>query len=101
MSVMSNNSSSVPRTKTFFDLQSWHTVLNTGVKLTIGIVSFVPNGAILPRQSGASDKPLESDLLVRFFSPPSLEKTYILPNQGAISGMALPAGITTVVGGGF
>jgi predicted ABC-class ATPase len=34
-------------------------------------------------------------------SPPSLERTYILPNRGAITGMGLPAGITTIVGGGF
>ena len=63
-------------------------------------VVFVPNGAILPRASGASDKPLDANV-VPFQSPPSLETTYDLPNKGPITGMAIPAGVTTIVGGGF
>jgi predicted ABC-class ATPase len=65
------------------------------------MVSFIPNGAILPRQSGASDKPLQSSNVIPFKSPPSLEKIYALPNRGTIVGMAIPTGITTIVGGGF
>lgn len=65
------------------------------------MVSFIANGAILPRQSGASDKPSQSEHVVRFQSPPSLERTFQLPNKGFITGMAIPAGITTIVGGGF
>jgi predicted ABC-class ATPase len=63
-------------------------------------VVFVPNGAILPRASGASDKPLGSNV-IPFQSPPSLEKTYNLPNKGPITGMSIPSGVTTIVGGGF
>ena len=65
-----------------------------------GKVAFIPNGAILPRASGASDKPLESNV-VPFQSPPSLERTYDLPNRGSITGMAIQVGVTTIVGGGF
>ena len=77
------------------------TVSSLSDPLTIDIVCFIPNGAVLPRQSGASDKPLQSANVIPFQSPPTLEKTYILPNRGAITGMAIPAGITTIVGGGF
>ena len=66
-----------------------------------GYVAFIPNGAILPRQSGASDEPLKSSSVVPFQSPPSLEKTFPLPNKVSITGMAILAGITTIVGGGF
>jgi predicted ABC-class ATPase len=69
--------------------------------LISGYVAFIPNGAILPRQSGASDKPLQSSSVVPFQSPPSLEKIFPLPNNISITGMAIPAGITTIVGGGF
>lgn len=69
--------------------------------LMLEVVAFIPNGAILPRQSGASDKPLSQSKAIPFRSPPTLTRTYTLPNRGAITGMAIPAGITTVVGGGF
>jgi predicted ABC-class ATPase len=64
-------------------------------------VAFIPNGAILPRASGASDKPLQSNNVLPFHTPLSLATTYKLPNNGPITGMAIPAGITTIVGGGF
>ena len=70
-------------------------------KANKGYSCFVPNGAILPRESGASDKPLPSHKAVPFQSPPSLEKTFALPYRGNITGMAVPCGLTTIVGGGF
>lgn len=63
------------------------------------LVSFVANGAILPRQSGVSDK-LLSDA-VAFHSPESVEITMTLPSGKTISGMGIPKGITLIVGGGF
>ncbi|KAJ0392106.1 hypothetical protein P43SY_006081 [Pythium insidiosum] len=66
-----------------------------------GLVGFVRNGAILPRESGASDRPLSKDKAVLFQSPPSLERTFQLPNAGEIRGMGVPAGVTLFVGGGF
>ncbi len=66
-----------------------------------GLVAFVPNGAILPRGSGASDAPMGSPSVIQFTSPPKLERTFVLPHRGAISGMGIPKGITMIAGGGF
>lgn len=63
------------------------------------LAAFVANGAILPRLSGVSDKPMKQ--AVPFTSPASLEVTMELPNHGPLKGMGIPAGITLVVGGGF
>ena len=73
---------------------------NTNV-VSAGLVAFVPNGAILPRSSGVSDMPMGSPQLVPFSSPPNLERTFVLPHRGAISGMGIPRGITMIAGGGF
>jgi predicted ABC-class ATPase len=70
-------------------------------ELIKGYSCFVPNGAILPRESGASSKPLPSEKVIPFQSPASLEKTFKLPNRGNITGMAIPQGMTTIVGGGY
>lgn len=66
-----------------------------------GLVGFIRNGAILPRESGASDRPLSSTKAVPFQSPVSLERSFELPNSGSISGMGIPVGVTLFVGGGF
>ena len=64
-----------------------------------GLVAFVANGAVLPRKSGVSSLPLRDS--VPFVSPASLERSLVLPHAGEIKGMALPKGITLVVGGGY
>ncbi|CAM9766723.1 unnamed protein product [Scytosiphon promiscuus] len=66
-----------------------------------GVVGFVINGAILPRESGNSDKPMDASQAIPFTSPPSLEKTFTLPNRGQVTGMGIPPGVTLIVGGGF
>ena len=63
------------------------------------LVAFVANGAILPRRSGVDSRPLLD--AVPFQSPPSLEIEFACPNQGAIGGMGIPAGISLIVGGGY
>lgn len=63
------------------------------------LVAFVANGSILPRKSGVSDLPLTDS--VPFTSPASMERTFTLPHRGDISGMAVPEGITLIVGGGY
>lgn len=63
------------------------------------LVAFVANGAILPRESGVSSRPMKQ--AVAFQSPKSLEVTLQLPNKGAMKGMGIPRGITMIVGGGF
>ena len=66
-----------------------------------GLIAFVANGSILPRRSGIDFRPMSPKSAVRFQSPPSLEQTFTLPNHGPISGMAIPRGVTLIVGGGF
>ncbi|WP_076346798.1 ABC-ATPase domain-containing protein [Alicyclobacillus vulcanalis] len=66
-----------------------------------GFVAFVANGAILPRESGVSDKPLTRGA-VPFQSPPELEVTIPVPHRPTpIRGMGIRRGITLIVGGGF
>ena len=63
------------------------------------LVAFVANGAILPRKSGVSDLPLKES--VPFTSPAAMERAFTLPHKGLIRGMAIPEGITLIVGGGY
>jgi predicted ABC-class ATPase len=66
----------------------------------LGLVAFVADGAVLPRESGASDRPLREGA-VRFGSPEEHRVEVELPNEGVISGMGVAEGVTLVVGGGF
>lgn len=63
------------------------------------LVAFVANGAILPRESGISSRPMKN--AVAFHSPKSLEITLQLPHKRELKGMGIPQGITMIVGGGF
>lgn len=63
------------------------------------LLAFVANGAVLPRESGVSDKPMKHS--VPFVSPKSLEVTLELPHYGKISGMGVKKGITLIAGGGY
>jgi len=65
-----------------------------------GLVSFIPDGAILPRQSGISDLPLRANP-IPFRSPASLRVRFQRPNHGEIVGMGIPQGIALIVGGGY
>lgn len=64
-----------------------------------GLVAFVANEAILPRQSGVSARPLRDGK--KFISPQTLEVEFDTPNRGKIKGMGIPKGITLIVGGGY
>jgi predicted ABC-class ATPase len=74
-----------------------------------GLIAFVVDDAVLPRQSGVSDKPMQSDDLVPFTAPESLRVSFELPNpvdgpggdRYTIEGMGVPQGVTVVVGGGY
>lgn len=63
------------------------------------LCAFVANGAILPRVSGISQRPLKE--AVPFQSPASMEVTLELPHHGPLTGMGIRRGITLIVGGGF
>jgi predicted ABC-class ATPase len=67
---------------------------------SLGLVAFVADGAVLPRESGASDHPLREGA-VPFESPEEFRVAVELPNRGPVSGMGIPAGVTLVAGGGF
>jgi len=75
----------------------------------LGLVAFIANGSILPRESGASDKPLPAKQAVAFQSPESLQVTIDLltpiPRPSgpvkSLTGMGIPNGITLIVGGGY
>jgi len=64
------------------------------------LVAFVPDGAVLPRESGVSDHPLRGEV-VPFRSPDSLRVELEGPNCGRIPGMGIPEGVTLIVGGGY
>ncbi len=63
-----------------------------------GWVAFVPNGAILPRESGSSDLPKKG--AIPFESPAELLETVEVFGR-KISGMAIPRGITVIAGGAY
>lgn len=67
----------------------------------LGWVAFVADGSRLPRRSGVDDRPLKSEQVVPFNSPPSLQAEVTLPHRGRVSGMGIPAGVTLIVGGGY
>ena len=66
----------------------------------LGLVAFVGNGAILPRQAGNSDLPLEQGA-TPFTSPKSLEVSITLPSGRTVTGMGIPEGIVVIIGGGY
>ncbi len=66
-----------------------------------GLVAFVADGAVLPRESGASEQPLEKSRAVVFRSPESLRVQFELPHAGRVTGMGIPKGVTLIVGGGY
>jgi predicted ABC-class ATPase len=68
---------------------------------TRGLISFVADGACLPRRSGVDDRPLEGDRVTPFESPAGLRVTLDTPHSGALEGMGIPQGVTLLVGGGF
>ncbi|MCR5746834.1 MAG: ABC-ATPase domain-containing protein [Lachnospiraceae bacterium] len=65
----------------------------------LGLCAFIADGAVLPRQSGVSDRPMKE--AVPFKSPDSLKLSLELPHAGRITGMGIRKGITLIVGGGY
>lgn len=64
-----------------------------------GNVAFVANAAMLARRSGISQLPMGD--AVPFTAPAELSQTITLPYRGEVTGMAVPQGITVIVGGGY
>ncbi len=66
-----------------------------------GLVSFIANDSLLPRESGISDLPLNKKEAILFKSPEELEVAFSLPSGKEVKGMGIPRGVTLIVGGGF
>ena len=75
----------------------------------LGLVAFVGDGAILPRESGASDCPLRGPQALPFLSPEPLRVSVPVPNPvegldgpvDSVTGMGIRRGVTLIVGGGY
>lgn len=72
------------------------------------LVAFIADGASLPRESGASDRPLDDARSIAFSSCAPYTVTLTLPHRhdgsrvvDSISGLGIPAGVTLIVGGGY
>ena len=63
-----------------------------------GYIAFLENGSILARESGVSDQKLEN--AIPFQSPVSYEKEFDV-NGHVFKGMAIPRGVSLILGGGF
>lgn len=64
-----------------------------------GLIAFLADGSILPRESGVSERPMKD--AVPFASPESMRVTMELPQGRTITGMGIPRGITVITGGGY
>lgn len=64
-----------------------------------GLVAFLANDSILPRESGISEYPMKH--AVRLRSPKAMEVTMEVPYGKPLTGMGIPEGITVIAGGGY
>ena len=64
-----------------------------------GWVSFLADGAVLPRRSGVSDEPLDGGVPLQ--APDSMAATVELPHAGTVRGTVVEAGVNVIVGGGY
>ena len=63
------------------------------------LAAFVADGSILPRESGASDRPMGD--AVPFRAPETMAVTLQLPHRGPLRGLGVRRGITLIAGGGY
>ena len=74
-----------------------------------GLVAFIADEAMLPRVSGASDRPLSGEKAKPFTVPDSLRVSLPIPHPvsqngmttQSLTGLGIPKGITLIVGGGY
>ncbi|HEB90907.1 MAG TPA: ATPase [Deltaproteobacteria bacterium] len=71
------------------------------------LIAFIGDGAILPRESGASERPLPADRTRPFESPDAFRVEFEVPHADAGApgriwrGMGIPRGVVLLVGGGY
>jgi len=66
-----------------------------------GLVAFIADGSVLPRESGTSQLPMDADKVVLFESCDEFRVALDLPSGDSITGMGIPEGVTVIVGGGY
>ena len=84
--------------KSTIDLSEDQHTIRTTLE-SMGLVAFIADGSILPRESGISEKPMKH--CIAFKSPDCCRVSFDLPHHGKITGMGIPKGITLIVGGGY
>ncbi|MCY4131714.1 MAG: ABC-ATPase domain-containing protein [Nitrospira sp.] len=75
----------------------------------LGLVAFIADGAILPRISGASDRPLSRERAQPFLAPVSLHVSIPILHPvfrdgrlvHSLTGFGIPKGVTLIAGGGY
>ncbi|AGP30431.1 ABC-ATPase domain-containing protein [Corynebacterium terpenotabidum] len=65
----------------------------------LGLVAFLADGAVLPRRSGDSQRPLDS--AVPLTTPESRKVAIDLPSGRTVVGLGVGEGVTLIVGGGY
>lgn len=68
---------------------------------SLGLVAFIANDSILPRESGMSDLPMSKTKAISFTSPETLSIEIDVPNKGCVKGLAIEKGVSLIVGGGY
>ncbi len=64
-----------------------------------GLVAFLAEGSILPRRSGADDRPMVAAIPLDV--PQALAYELHAPHAGLLRGLGLRAGVTLIAGGGY
>ncbi len=68
---------------------------------SLGLVAFLAEGSVLPRRSGRDTRPLAVPPALPLEVPESLGREIRLASGESVRGLAIPEGLTVVVGGGF
>ena len=92
--------------RNFIDcIENQETVRDTLADLDL--VAFVGEGAVLPRESGASQRPMPAERVLPFDSPAAFRVEIEVPHLDAGEpgrvwrGMGIPRGVVLLVGGGY
>ena len=67
----------------------------------LGLVAFVADGSVLPREPGPGDGPLRGGRAVSLRAPDDLAVTVTLPHRGQVRGLGIRRGVTVIAGGTF
>ncbi len=67
---------------------------------SLGLVAFLADGSVLPREPGFGDGPLRGRA-VPVRAPDELAVTVTLPHRGPVRGLGIRRGVTVITGGAF